>query len=73
MKAKIRLDTMKDIQSFVNIVSKFKGNVYITDNEGLRVSAKSLLGMMYAMEFNELWCESEEDIYHNISDFIIIE
>ena len=73
MKAKIRLDTMKDIQNFVNIASKSKGNVYITDNGGLRVSAKSLLGTMYAMEFDELWCEAEEDIYHNISDFIIIE
>lgn len=72
MKARIRLDTMRNVQDFVNIASAMHGNVYITDNAGLKVSAKSLLGALYAMEFDELWCEAEEDIYHNIQDFIII-
>ena len=72
MKAQIRLDTMRDVQDFVNIASRMHGNVYITDNAGLKVSAKSLLGALYAMEFEELWCESDEDIYRNIQDFIII-
>ena len=72
MKAQIRLDTMRDVQSFVAIATKVKGNVYITDGAGLKVSAKSLLGALYALEFEALWCESEEDIYYSIEDFIII-
>ena len=72
MKAQIRLDTMRDVQDFVNIATRMHGNVYITDNAGLRVSAKSLLGALYAMEFEELWCEADEDIYRNIEDFIVI-
>ena len=72
MKAQIRLDTMSDVHRFVQIASISNGKVYITDNDGLKVSAKSLLGALYALEFEELWCESEEDIYHMIEDFIII-
>lgn len=72
MKVKIRLDTMREVQDFVNIATRIPWNVYITDGEGLKVSAKSLLGALYAMEFDNLWCESDEDIYHNIQDFIII-
>ena len=63
---------MRDVQDFVNIATRMHGNVYITDNAGLKVSAKSLLGVLYAMEFEELWCEADEDIYRNIEDFIVI-
>ena len=63
---------MSDVQSFVRIATAHQGQIYVTDNAGLKVSAKSLLGMLYALEFDELWCESEEDIYHAIEDFIII-
>lgn len=73
MKAQIRLDTLSDIQKFVKIATKQKCDVHITDNNGLRVSAKSILGAMYALEFDELWCESDEDIYHAIEDFIVID
>lgn len=73
MRAKIRLDTGNDAKRFVDIATKSKGKVYITDGEHLKVSAKSLLGALYAMEFDHLWCESEEDIYHAIEDFIIFE
>ena len=72
MKVQIRLDTMHDVQTFVQIATTVKGNVFITDNAGLRVSAKSLLGAIYALEFDELWCETDEDIYRAIEEFIII-
>lgn len=72
MKVKIRLDTYQDAKNFNAIASRLNGNIYITDNQGLKVSAKSLLGSLYALEFDELWCESDEDIYRNIQDFIVI-
>lgn len=71
MKAKIRLDTLKEINRFVSIVSKVEEDVYVSDNNGLKVNAKSMIGMIYAMEFKELWCESEKDIYDSIQDFVI--
>lgn len=72
MKAKIRLDTTNDAALFSNICLSLPGHITITDNKGLRINAKSILGMLYALEFEELWCESEEDIYMHIQDFIII-
>lgn len=71
MKVKIRLDTMKDINQFVSICSKVSGPVYITDGAGLKVSAKSILGVMYSMEFEELWCETEANLYYELDSFII--
>lgn len=72
MKVQIRLDTLSDVHCFVKIATLQKGAVHITDGEGLKVSAKSLLGALYAMEFDNLWCEAEEDIYHAIEKFIIV-
>ena len=71
MRAKIRLDTMRDINDFVRICTNITPAVHITDGAGLKVSGKSLLGVMYAMEFADIWCECEQDIYHEIERFIV--
>lgn len=72
MKVKIRLDTMRDIQRFVGITSKIPSNskITVTDNNGMVVNARSVMGMIYAMEFSELWCESDKDIYSSIREFV---
>ena len=73
MKNKIRIDTIQDVNKFVNITSQLEGKITITDNAGLTVNAKSVLGALHAMEFEELWIESEKDIYSAIEPFVIIE
>jgi hypothetical protein len=73
VKAKIHLETMSDVHRFVKIATAQRGNVHITDGAGLKVSAKSILGALYALEFDELWCEADEDIYHAIENFVTIE
>ena len=73
MRNKIRIDTIQDVNKFVNITSQLEGKITITDNAGLAVNAKSVLGALHAMEFEELWIESEKDIYSAIESFIIIE
>lgn len=70
MSYKIRLDTLSEVNKFVRFANSIDGNVTITDNQGLRVNGKSLLGMLYAMEFEELWCESDVEIYQMIEDFL---
>ena len=35
----------------------------------MRVNAKSMLGMLYAMTFSEMWCECDHDIYLLIRDY----
>lgn len=71
MKIKVRLDTITDIANFVFIVSQVKSNVYLTNNNGLKVNGKSFLGVAYAHEFDELWCECDEDIYTKVQSFIV--
>ena len=71
MKVKVRLDTMKEINQFVNACAKVGEPVYITDGAGLKVSAKSVLGVMYSMEFDTIWCECENNIYHVIEPFMV--
>ena len=71
MRSKIRLDTMRDINDFVRICTGISHDVHITDGAGLRVSGKSLLGVMYAMEFTDIWCECDVDIYNDIKKFVI--
>jgi hypothetical protein len=62
---------MKDINQFVAACAKINSPVYITDGAGLKVSAKSVLGVMYSMEFDTIWCECEEDIYQYIEPFMV--
>lgn len=72
MKYKIVLDTVSDVTNFVkNVTTEKEANVTVTDNRGLRVNAKSLMGMLYALEFEELWCESDTEIYEKIKDYVI--
>lgn len=71
-KYKIVLDTVSDVNKFVSIANEFlNSTITVTDNNGLRVNAKSLMGMLYALEFEELWCESDAEIYEKIKDYVI--
>ena len=72
MKVKIRLDTITDIGNFVVAVSHATSKtdkVYVTDSGRCCISAKSFLGLIAARDFDELWCESDKDIYSAISHF----
>ena len=73
MRAKIRLDTVSDVNKFVDITSKLRQPITITDGNNLRVNAKSVIGVLHAMEFDNLICETEEDndIYMAIKEFVI--
>lgn len=73
MKNKIRIDTYTDAAEFVAITTALGGHITVTDGANHRVNAKSLLGMIYAIEFEEMWCESENDIYSAIKRFVINE
>ena len=74
MKVKISLETFSDAMNFSNIAAHITDDttpVYITDNAGLKVSAKSLLGALYSMEFATIWCECEKDIYTAIEKYVV--
>lgn len=73
MRNRIRIDTVKQANELAAITGKLEGRITITDGQGLTVNAKSVIGALHAMEFDELWIESEKDIYMAIEPFIIVE
>ena len=68
-KTKIELVGMSDINKFIAITTKLPGVIKLTDGDNYSVSAKSLLGALASMEWDELYCESENDIYTHIAEF----
>ena len=70
MKVRIELDTLSDVREFVTIATSIPAPVHLV-SDNFRVSAKSLLGAMYTMEWAEVWCECDEDIYSKIEKFVI--
>ena len=67
---KINLVGYKDVVNFVNLVSSVNGEVDIVSGRW-RCTAKSLLFGLGSLEWGEVWCESEVEVYHLIKDYII--
>ncbi len=70
MRVKVELETMNDISQFVAIATQIAEPVYLVGQD-FRVSAKSLLGALYTMEWEDVWCECEKDIYTKIEKFVV--
>jgi hypothetical protein len=70
-RTQIRLDTLSDVNKFVEVMSRLADQVWLEDGSGIKVSAKSLLGAIYTMEWDEVWCECEVDIYDKIEKFVV--
>lgn len=73
MRYRIRLDTMAEVNRFVGVATKVKGKLILTDGDNFTVNGKSLLGAMYTFEWDRIFCESENEIYHLIKDFVVDE
>lgn len=72
MRLKIRLDTLSDIRQFVEVVSRIDEQVYLEDDTGYKVSAKSLLFAAVAkMEWNTIYCSCSKDISGMILPWIM--
>ena len=72
MKAKINIDTLSKINDFVAICTQLDCKIDLVDGEGYRVSAKSLMGAIATMDWNNVYVESDRDIYANIREFVEI-
>ena len=73
MNIKINLITMTDAVKFTEICSSFDETytIKVKDGQGNVVNAKSLMGMIYSLEFSDMWCESNKDIYSAINEFVV--
>ena len=71
MRVRVRLDTMSDINKFVRIATSIPEKVFLEDTEGHKASAKSILGVLYSMEFDEIYCTCDRDISGSLLPWII--
>lgn len=67
---KIELNTMSDVREFVEIASQYTG-LMLSDNECYTINASSIMGVIYSLEWNNLYLLSETDVYSAFSKFII--
>jgi hypothetical protein len=70
MKERVNLDTMSKINAFVTICSRLDCKVDLIDGNGYRVSAKSLIGALATMDWNQVFIECERDIYAYVQEFL---
>ena len=71
MKVKINIDTLSKINAFVAVCSQLDCKVNLIDGEGYCVSAKSLMGAVATMDWNNVYAECEKDIYTDIREFVV--
>lgn len=72
-KYRIELVTGRDMTEFVQIVTPLPGEIRLTDGRGMCVNAKSILGAVATVEWNSLYCLSENEIGSHIARFCIEE
>ena len=73
-KLKINIDTGAKIQKFVDIINANNINAVLeseSENGVYRVNAKSLLGALATLDWNDVWIKSDEDIYSLIEEFVV--
>lgn len=70
MKERVNLDTMSKINAFVTVCSRLDCKVDLIDGNGYRVSAKSLVGALATMDWNQVFIECEKDIYAYVQEFL---
>lgn len=69
---RINLVTTSDITEFTNVCQKVDGRVELfCKKTGYRVNGKSLLGCLAAMEFEEVYVDSDKDIYSKIEKWVM--
>lgn len=68
---RIELVGLTDCKNFVNKIEKSGKKAKLTDGNGYCVSAKSLLGALAALEWDELYVESEDSLYNEIKEWVI--
>ena len=72
MRVKVCLDTMGSITKFVDVTSRIPCKVTLEDGNGFCVSAKSLLGSLATIEWDNVYCRCEKDISGAIMPWIRI-
>lgn len=74
-KYKVAIVTGQDVHDFVRAISNTSDDtkVYLSDDDCVQVSAKSLLGVIYTLEWSQVYCYSNKPISDIILPWIVEE
>ena len=61
-RTQIRLDTLSEVNKFVDAMTKIPDNVWLEDGSGIKVSAKSMLACLYSLEWTRIFVFCDRDI-----------
>ena len=70
-RTQIRLDTLSDVNKFVETMSCLKDQVWLEDGGNIRVSAKSMLACLYSLEWQRIYVFCERDISAHLMPWAI--
>ena len=69
---KIELNTLTDVKNFVNIiVTSNLSSPELTDGDKYTINASSIMGVIYSLEWNNLFLVTTEDAYSLLKDYIV--
>ena len=69
---KIRLDTLTDVRNFVNLITASNlDSGELTDNNKYTSYGSSIMGVIYSLEWNNLFLVTTEDAYSLLKDYIV--
>lgn len=61
-RTQIRLDTLSEVNKFVEVMCQLDETVWLEDGNGIKVSAKSMLACLYSLEWSHIYCMCDRDI-----------
>ena len=71
-KYKVELVTLTDVKNFTEIASNQSEDIQIQLTDGnYLINARSILGVMYALEWNNLWLIASEPVYDAFKNYIV--
>lgn len=69
---KIELNTLTDVKNFVNIITTSNlSSPELTDGDKYTINASSIMGVIYSLEWNNLFLVTTEDVYSLLKDYIV--
>ena len=61
-RTQIRLDTLSDVNKFIETMTRLNEPVWLEDGCTIRVSATSMLACLYSLEWQHIYVLCERDI-----------
>ena len=70
-RTQIRLDTLSDVNKFIDVMSRLNDPVWLEDGGDIKVSARSMLACLYSLEWTRIFVVCDRDINAYLMPWIV--